>query len=270
MSVELIQPGDEVTIHIPDENWEWGYHPVEQQNGVKAIVMGYTEHIWSRVSGLKNKPGVYENTCWIKVKTEYGKEYVEFSGRLKLIDREEHDRRIELIKGVGTPGGKFIRDLPETKFWEGDKVKIKGKECKIVGIEYNWKKKGESMPYNYTDDGCGFMTEREHNIELIERGNVWKYYHDDKIEFKDIYEEGEFYKMIGRTDYVRNPVNGLYKWTKEEALQGIKDGIIDCITLSRGLGLGLDTKIRVEPIRYMDRDIGERIRTASIKGFEVE
>jgi len=273
MSEKLIQVGDEVTIHIPDDNWDWGYHPVEKQDGVKATVIGFSEMHYTKISNFGLKPGIYDNESWIKIRTESGKEYAEFSGRLKLIDRDEYKRRKEVRRNNSELFEKtFIRDLPITEFCEGDHVLVCGDRRMIVGIEYNWKKDDQPWTYRISDGfGAGWHTyAKENEIKLIERGNVWKYYNGEKPSFENIKDEAIFFIMIGHTKSVRNPANKLYKWSKEEILQAINDGIVDGFSIGNGLFGGFESNMRIESLKFNDRDLGERVRHETLKGFDME
>jgi len=107
--------------------------------------------------------------------------------------------------------GKFSRDLPETKFWEGDHVlvyrdqglgsdiiptdvstKPKGKEfayrLMVIDIKWGWKRDDKPWFYMVSDDfKVGWHTHAEEpDMELLERGDVWKYFHDERPVFDSI------------------------------------------------------------------------------------
>lgn len=63
-----LKNGEEITINIPDENWDWGYRPFEKQKGIKGVFLGYDEITYKENNPIGMKPGVYENVCWAKVK----------------------------------------------------------------------------------------------------------------------------------------------------------------------------------------------------------
>jgi hypothetical protein len=71
--------------------------------------------------------------------------------------------------------------------------------------------------------------------------------------------------LIGEKDEVRNPKDDLYRWTKEEAIQALKDGLGHSITVDGGLfGSGPHTSV----IRFRNEEVGEKIRLLTIEGFE--
>lgn len=292
-----LEVGDQVTINIPDENWMWGYKPVPKQNGTLAEVIGFSESYKGRIGNSGQKPGVYVNNYWVKLKLEDGREHTEFDMRLDPVDKEAYAKRIERLREEGVPEeDKFLRDLPETKFWEGDYVLVydtsgvtsisapnissedfesiqEGEkpqnQLMVVGINWHWGKKGDSWTYSVSDNfDAGWNTyATEGNMELMARGNVWKYSHDESLSFGDLMEEASFFKMMGQVESVRNPANDLYKWTKDEVLGAIKEGTVDAFTL----GIIPLTSIKsIDAMRFNDRDLGERVREKTLAGFNIE
>jgi len=295
MAYEFIRIGDKILINIPDENWLWGYRPVEKQHGTPAEVIGFGEITYGRIHNFGMKPGIYANRWWTKLRLEDGKEYTEFSSRLELADKNEIEKRLaELKSGRRLEDKEFLRELPETKFWEGDNVLVckadrvvtvslpdvslgdakaisKGEKpnnlLMIVDIEWDRKKEGEPWKYKVSDNfragWCAYAYEPD--IELMERGNVWKFYHGEKLKFNDVNEEANFFNMLGQTEEVVNPANNLYAWTKDEVLQAIKEGVADGFSLSGKL-FGFGEK-KINAVRFKDRDLGARVRESTLAGF---
>lgn len=273
---ETLKIGDTVIINIPDENWKWGYHPVKKQKGTEAKITGFGEIAYSRIQSFGKEPGIYTNHCWIQLE---GIEGSVSSCFIELKDQEEYKKRCKNKRD----DKKSIRPLPETKFWEDDIVTFTSsahyipwkneKEVKIASINYDYmdqkRNDGSPMPeYNVTpiNYNGGQIAVNENDLVLIRRGNVWKYFHNEKIEFKDLYEEANFFKMLGHYKEVPNPKTKLYSWTKDEVLQAIKDGIADCLSLDTGL---FDTCLRHSAIRLRDRVLGEKVRKATLVGFNL-
>jgi len=289
---ELAKVGDSVIINIPDENWNNGYHPVEKQKGTKAVVMGFDEIAHSRIQSFGKEPGVYTNHAWLKL------DIVDSISNcfVELEDQEEYKRRyaswnyLEFNKKQ-----KPLRPLPELKFWEGDIVlcplvtKNGNKfwnlnEIMVVSINYsylNWTRNdGSPMPeYDIGvvgHDGCTTAV-NETDLTLVRRGNVWKYFNGEKPVFADLKEEVSFFHMLGHSDEVRNPATQLYKWTLSEALEAIREGTVDAFTGDYGF-LGTEENIRISAYRFRyvrisayrfrDRELGERVRAATLAGFK--
>lgn len=301
MIEDILKVGDSVIIDIPDELWNTGYRPIDKKRETNAEVIGFSEKINGRINNFGHKPGVYVNRFRTKLKLKDGKEYFEYTNVLKLVDQEEYKRRIEERERKGKkPEKEFSRNLPDTKFWEGDHVLvydysvsrrnrhglsietynmlrnilIKDKEpprpLMIVGIKWHWKEKWEPWTYRVSNDFFAGLCEyvEEPKIELVKRGNVWKYFHGEKPQFKDIKEEANFFKLLGHYEEIRNPANNLYSWTKEEVLNGIKQGIVDSFSIEASL-IGFE-RMNVIAIRFKDRELGKRVRKATVKGFRLK
>lgn len=300
MIEEVLRIGDEVTLTIPEENRQWGYNPCP--DGTNATVLGFSETYYGRIGNLGFKPGVYVNRYWVKLHMQDGREHTEFIARLELADKNEYERRVTEFSKAQQEGPRdfhdnkeFIRELPETPFWEGDKVHVNARLAltvvtgemppdydpdifTIVGIEFyrlNQKTKiGTKYPaYNISDKlGSGWHTSaNEDDMKLIKRGNVWKFYHGEPLQFADIREEADLFMMLGRYKEVRNPKTGYYSWTKEEVLEAIKNGTVHTFSLGRGIFEFIwDPPTRISAYEFMDVNLGERVRQATIKGFNLQ
>ncbi len=293
---ELMKIGDEVVITIAQENRDWGYNPCP--DGTKATILGFSEMHYGRIKNFGQKPGVYVNRSWVNLRFRDGREHQEWSGRLECTDKVEYEKRLaeyhESRKGKPFEfmTHEFIRELPETPFWEGDFVRVSARmgltvitgpqdglliprdpsRFQIVGIKY------ESLDqmtmvntkypaYDISDKlGAGWHTATNvDEMTLLERGPVWKYYHQEPIVFSSLKEEADFFTMLGRTKEVRNPASGNYAWTKEEIIEAIKKGTVHGMHGSSGfLGGG-----RVNAGWFLDEELGKRVAKATLEGFGV-
>ena len=198
-----LEIGDEVVVNISKESRDWGYNPF--LDGTKAKIVGFAE-IYHGHTGWSDEPGVYENRHWLTLELADGhRETIGAFHDIKPTDENVYSR-------PPYRGSKRLRDLPETKFWEGDFVKSLTQRIwdtnvfTISRINYDYINKqrddGSPMPiYDvnpYPDQG-GTTAMGEDELSLISRGNVWKYYHNIPIEFASIAEEARFYNSIGRT-----------------------------------------------------------------------
>lgn len=241
---DILQIDDEVSITIPRENRAWGYNPFP--DGTKAEVIGFDEIIYGRLNSHGLKPGVYVNRSWVKLKLEDGCLHHEHSDRLKLSDQVEYKRRVkewqESAPKHWYQQEEFIRELPETPFWEGDKVRVRARTALdvitremppehdpeifvVTRIDFNQLnkyivtargKRGKYPAYEISDKlGAGWNTSAsEDNMELVERGNVWKFYHGEPLNFENLREEASFFERLGHTEEVRNPFTGVFSWKK--------------------------------------------------------
>lgn len=284
---ELLKVGDVVVINIPDENWSNGYRPVDKQKGSKGIVTGFGKITYSRIGSFGREPGVYTNHSWVTLNVVMDSISTCF---LELEDQEEYKRRYAAWNYTEyRKNEKPIAPLPEMDFWEGDIVSVDwnkadrtygcpqhwaGKEMKIASIKYNYlgqkRNDGSPMPeYDVTDTEkeCGTCALNQEHLTLVRRGNVWKYYNGEKPVFKDLNEEAAFFAMLGHTDEVRNPASNLYSWNLKEMLAAIRSGIVDGFTVNRGI-FGTSDKLHHNAQRFRDRELGERVRAATIEGFK--
>jgi len=224
---ELMRIGDEVVITIGKENREWGYNPCP--DGTKATILGFSEIYHGRLGNFGMKPGIYVNRAWVKLRLEDGRGHTEWSGRLELTDRRKSSRRLakfhkQTQKNPGNLRNKeFLRELPETPFWEGDFVRVHGRSVvtsgynevpperdpdvfQVIGIDYNHldgkTQIGTRYPAYSISDGLGsgwHASASEDNMTLVERGPVWKFYHGERPSFRDIKEEAYFFETLGAT-----------------------------------------------------------------------
>ncbi len=296
---DVMQIGDKITVNIPDENWEWGYKPVAKQRGTLAEIIGFGEVHYSRTDSYGKKPGVYVNRYWVNIRTEDGKEYSEFSGRLEMVNQQEYQRRVDEWREKGGANAReeeFIRELPETKFWEDDKVLVFGTSkvvsvdalnasqedfekiqsgekpesyLTIVCIEYGWRSDNNVWTYRVSDKfGAGWHTyAHEPELVLMERGNFWKHAHGEPLQFENLKEEMMFFSMLGHKEYIKNPNTDDYEWTKDEVLEAIKNGSVDGFSIGRLLFSGNQ---KIDAVRFTDRDLGERVRQATMEGFGIQ
>jgi hypothetical protein len=294
MIESVLQVGDEVVITIPQENREFGYNPCP--DGSRATVLGFGEIDYGRINNMAKAPGTYLNRAWTKVLLENGHRYTEYTGRLQMTDRDMYRRRVSEWQSRRESGEaeneEFLRDLPDTPFWEGDKVSIRRthpavtsvygpesptttepKELVVVRIRYRYltdtRHDGSQYPAYHVSDKLGGdwdTTVSEQEMTLMERGNVWRHFHGKQVTFADLREEANFYVTIGQTCDVRNPDNGLYRWTKDEVLGAIKNGIVDSFMMGGGM---FGSTGHIQAIKFRNEDLGRRVSAMTLEGFGI-
>lgn len=259
---ESVKVGDKVTLKVDSEARDWGYNP--GPDGIEVEVIGWSEIDHARLQSYGREPGIYENHSWPIVRFPDGQEKSIGSWNLKTDKVFWEDEK------------KKIRDLPETQFYEWDEVKVIGSrgfynDRIITGIDYGWMKQkrmdGSPMPYYRVspDKSAGsYCSYHDSELELVSRGLVWKYFHNEAYSFANEMEEFDFFYRLGHIDEVRNPRNQLYSWTKDELVESVRDGICDCMSLGNGM---FGNGIRVTAIRYRDRELGERVRARFLREF---
>lgn len=255
-----LKVGDKVVIDVSQESSSWGAYP-EVKNGEIGEVISFSEIHYGRTRAFGKKPGVYQNTCWPLVRMESGLELTINSCYVKPLLPEEHPYN----------SGDFIRDLPETLFWEEDMVEDQSGEIyRIDSIDYAFinEKINDGSPwpfYTCAPLGCSWTIQKtEASLKLIKRGNVWKHFHSEKLAFSSIEEEANFFKSLGLYDEVKNPANNLYSWNLQEILEAIKNDIVDGFSVGHML---FSDKVYHSAIRFHDRNLGKRVAEATLKGF---
>lgn len=281
MLLEIINPGETVLIDIGQENRDWGFNPAP--NGTPVTLVRFGEIPYGYANSFGYEPGIYRNYCWAWVQLPDGQEINISCCHLKPVDEKDYNSRVAAARDAhGSIWRKTrLRDLPETKFIEDDLVAsprflkrggFPDGQARIVAVKYEYigqtRLDGSAMPlYDISDKWPSGWTTWEDGWdewELIERGKVWKYRHGEQIIWKDDAEQARFMTAIGEKDYVRNPKNNLYSWTKDEALQALRDGIGHGISVGGGLfGSGPHTDV----ITFRDTALGERIRKLTLQGF---
>jgi hypothetical protein len=286
---EILKIGDEILVYIPAENRANGYNPCA--DGTRGTIVGFGETLegWANLWG--KKPGVYTDYSYSTVRTEDGKQFDVSSSYVELPDEEETKRREKEVRennnGVITAPSIWLRDLPETEFIEGDIVTSPTfrsrpndfPNCRAAIYMVNYRNIGGFCSDNITplpiysvtserwlDCGWSLMNnhEEETHFRLAERGLVWKYRHNEPLDFPDVETHARFLSRLGETVDVRNPASGNFAWTIEEATEAIYSGIGHSITVSNGL-FGLTRRPFV--VRFKDEVVGEAIRQLTMKGF---
>ncbi len=285
--------GDRVVAEQDKERAQWVNPDVP--NGTEGTIVGRYRYTTYRANfGLDmyfHQAGVYElngallvqwdNSDTIEPKTTS-------EGDMYLLDQDEAkrretewyamsvDQRQALIAEI--KNDVRVGDLPETKFCELDIVKIvshfgKPQPTVEIGMITNIRYNDPHSQFAYgiqrlTEDGAetggSYYAISEEDLELVERGNLWKELNGDPLTFKDINEEASFEKGRGRAKEVRNPANGLYKWSLDELLTAIENGIVDALTVSQ---VPFSQRMSDHGYKFDNADLGARLRAETLKGF---
>lgn len=278
----LLQIGDEVVFNVNSECRAWTNTYNDVPDGTKGIVCGFYDAVIyeARVPILAHQPGVYHCKGAVSVWLRDGR-IVPGDYSIEMVDKEEEKRRDAALRDVdGVLRTEQVRlgDLPETKFWEQDKVRVRfphdGSEHEMIigSIAYHHmhKRRDDGSPwpfYNvHFNEGCCQTSAEESWIDLIERGNVWKYYNNQPLSFASLEEEANFFQLVGRTEEIRNPVNGCYRWTKKEVLDAIKNGTVHGFSVSSGF---FGSGPRINARRFKDEALGRRVAKATLEGFGI-
>lgn len=272
---EIFYIGDEVIVSMTDEDREWRTNVFP--NGTKALVIGFNEVCYGRFNSFDIQPGVYLNKNLVQIKNQNGQIIVETAKHLRLADEDAYKARIkEFTHKSQLPDYlEYIRDLPPTPFWEGDKVR-----CSKHGNEYaseifiinsiryldinELNLFGEpSNPYSlYHREEDWTMGANENELELIERGNIWRYLNNEELKFDSLSEEANFFLNLGHVDEVKT----IGEWTKTKVLEAIAKGKADGFKVIRAI---MDIPPYIIALKFHNEDLGKRVAKATLEGFNI-
>ena len=287
MLSEMMRPGDRVVFKRGTDYYAADGDPAEDgAQGVvrqKCRITNYQE----RFGLVVREPGVYELDGPVIIEWDNGLVSQPNGYKLEMVDKDEYERRLKeyhaRVKEIGWVAADAecdnrvrIGDLPTSKAWEQDFIKITsakhGIEYGVVaGIDYYHHDELGKVTYrfNITDENKnitgGQTYAREDEIEVLERGNVYKHYNGKPVTFKDLQEEAAFYAGMGKSEEVRNPANKLFSWTLVEVLAAVREGIVDSISVSN-VPFAMTTKISAT--KFSDEELGARLRAATLAGWE--
>ncbi|MBP9667424.1 hypothetical protein KBD87_01275 [Candidatus Saccharibacteria bacterium] len=281
--IALLRIGDNVIFNVTPRHRSQtnDYHGLPD-DGTKGVVLDFKYRVTynPRVPVWVDQPGVYHTRSAIEVLLKDGRRFVLDADLIDMVDQKEKRRRDEASRGAdGAICISPIRlhDLPETKFWEQDKVLVRlpdGRKENMTVARINFSdihlRRPDGSPYPLYDvnrivDGNSIGVD-ESQMELVERGNVWKLYHNEPLLFSSLKDEAIFSELIGHTDEVRNPNNGLCLWTKDEVLKAIKDGDVHGYSISCRF---FEPGSMVRAVRYHDTKLGKRIALATVRDFDM-
>lgn len=163
--------------------------------------------------------------------------------------------------------------LPETPFWEGDRVKLKSVSSRadpegwvVREIDYDSPPNTDDYVYRITSTRPELRHEYwGDGLELLARGNLWKMEHGEPMSFAGIEEEGLFYKSLGMSDKIRHPMDGIdLAFDFPQAIQVLRAGGADQMKVRN--------KSRPDYIliKYDNEEFGERMRAHTLTKFGLE
>lgn len=278
--------GDRVVMCMDPEARGWGRTGVP--DGTRGTVIGFTryETYVPRVGAFGKRPGRYMANGIGVVAWDNGTHDTPGSSNLKWLVGHDDLLRLRGEDHTWTDAfdiHQFMGDLPDLPFWEHDivrdktgRVRMGDREdglMRIRCIKYHHldEKRDDGSPMPIYDveapkGRSGYSWTNNDDLELVERGNVWKWFNDQRasICWKDLQEEANFHKWLGACTEVRNPRTGLYSWNIDDVREGLAAGLIDAPVVHQGFfGAGPSTHC----YKFHDRDLGERVLAEALKGF---
>lgn len=210
MSTGYLQVGDLVVVN------EYGVRFRSDGFDSKILVVtGFRHRVVGRLDGYRCAkpaagPGIYLDPSYVGVATNTG---ISRQGhyrheKLRLLDEELARER---APRPSTPPLELLCDLPDTAFWEGD---IVAKKDSSEGEPQQWVVTAVDHFACMTDHGDvpnrigvyqlsthlkrGSVSEDSRlvpasQLELIARGNIWRHYHNQELEFTP---ETELYDRV--------------------------------------------------------------------------
>lgn len=282
MLSDYLTIGDNVVFNIDPDRRYWTNEYDDIPDGTIGVVCGINDTVVYQERApvySSRRPGIYHCKGGVSVLLPNGR-IVMGDGCADLIDTKEKDRRIAALRDercIPEAHHTYLGDLPETKFWEQDRVRVvypqdgTALEGIVSRIDYYHMHQrcsnGSAYPfYAFEREEGGQSYAAEAWMELIERGNVWKYYNARATKFADLDEEASFYRMLGKAEEVPNPASGLYVWTIDEALKAVKAGDAHGFSVENGF-FGSGAHISV--VRFLDESLGRRVADATLEGFDL-
>lgn len=274
--------GDRVEMKMDPEARGWGRKGVP--DGTMGTIVGFKR--WTRWVGriyeYGRRPGRYSINSGPIVHWDNGEHEQNVSAHDLWIDAEVNQaRRADKAYREAFDQMTWEADLPsEIKLWEMDVVRVLDKRYHDEDNPNNWMKIHRVDWHNYGDkcsDGVtwmpmytltpmngGYTTSiNTKGVTLVERGNLWKWFHDrSAVTWKDLQEEVHFHFGMGWVEEVQCPATKNYHWPQNAVLEGLKDGLIDCLRGSHFFGSST-----VSGYKIRDRELGERVRAECIVGF---
>ena len=261
----MLNIGDEVVVRVAQENREWGYNPAPDDTPGKVVDFDHIAH--GRLNG-HTKPGVYLNRYWPKVKLSDGRTITIGSFHLKNLTTQSSP--------TSSKDDDWLSELPESSFWEGDRVSIDREDYKepnyyVVGVDHLRLKDTINDGSPYPAYRCSSSMRagwhasfKENELTLLERGNVWKHYHNEPIIFESLEEEANFANQLGLTEHLKNPKSNNYAWELGEVLEFIHQGNADGFSAGHSMfGGGINHTV----LKFHDRDLGRRVRDKVLAEF---
>lgn len=275
---EILEIGDKVILNVDPEKRYWTDTYNDVPDGTEGVICGFYDAIIyePRVPVLVNQPGVYHKKGAASVWLPDGR-IVPGDYCTTMVDKDEEERRDKAMRDEhGCFQVKLVRigDLPETRFWEMDKVLVSYKnesdelQGVIRSIDYHSMhdkcKDGSPYPFYRVDFNGSIGSGSESNMKLVERGNVWKYFHNEPVTFANLKEEASFFQLIGQAEEIRNPDNGLFSWSEDEVIAAIKKGTVHGFMVENGL---FATGPHISARRFKNEELGKRVASATLEGF---
>lgn len=214
-----------------------------------------------RTDGVGVPPGLWRNYSYAKIRDESGFLHEIHTSDLRPLPGNEVVALPRLL----------LADLPETSFWEDDVVEtFQGRVGHVHVIDYYDAASGKSCAgaYRVRFKEGDQEDYHEHGLELVERGNVWRFFNDEPLSFTHALEEARFYHRISHVTSVINTAEAKATFLWDDAVALLEAGEADVIWHNWAVATS-DPGYRVECYVIDDPEVGERCRAALIDELAV-
>jgi hypothetical protein len=248
--------GDTVMLDLQDRKLKG------VSDGEPVTIVDFSERYEGRIDGAGVPPGLWKNYSYATIRDARGNEHDIHTSHLLPLPGRDY---------IGLPR-QLVRDLPETPFWEEDLVEIfDGRKGVISAIDYYEVEKGSDRPvYRVRFPKLGSGEDfHARALDLVERGDVWRYHHGEEIDFESAADEATLHHRLSLVTSVVNRETRKFGFSWDEAVQALRNGDADFISHNWAVALE-DPGYRVECYRIDDPVAGERCRNAFIEQIGME
>lgn len=247
--------GDDVVLDLKDRKIKG------VSDGETVTILRFLELHEGRTVGIGIPPGLWTNYAWAIVRDARGTEH-EIS-TYDLLPAPGHD--------IVRVGRELIRELPDTPFWEDDVVEVfDGRRGYVSTIDYlEVEKPGSDRPVYQVRFSGSSQSFHRRSLDLVERGNVWKFYHGEEMEFESAADEASFYHRISHATSVTNTAQGTSTFPWEQAVEVLRNGEADMIWHNWAVATS-DPGYNVECYTIDDPEVGERCRMEFLEQLDAD
>jgi hypothetical protein len=249
--------GDEVVLDLQ------GRRLKGVADGETVTITGFSELHQGRTHGVGVPPGLWRNYSYATFRDERGGEYEVPTSEMKPLPGREY---VTLHR-------ELIRELPNTYFWEDDEVEIyDGRRGRVSVIDYVAIENPDlDRPPFRVDLARGYENLHARAIDLIERGNVWRYYNGEALAFENALDEAAFYQKASLVTHAVNPDSGRSNFQWVEAVQALRDGRADAIwNWTHWNVVVADPGGWVGCFSIDDSEVGDRLRERLLEEIEAQ
>ncbi len=285
---EVLEVGDEVKGVLPKDQRDQEGRLFS--HGEVGRIVGFGRRYWGRIKNEGFKPGVYLNRNDPQVEFGSGENRRVIDAptwRLAYADGRHFAGREKRWKAL-TAEGRFtmgernwVGELPDVPFWEGDKVAFRYKypdslnQGVVTSINYAYFDQPEPVRRRFFDkpievreslyQRSGPQRVAEHkDLELIEHGDVWRYYHGEEIPFSSLKTEADLFILMGKARECYSGDSN-FPWQRvNEFIDMVKKGKVDVFSGSNGT---FRDPTYFNGYFFDDRELGERVRAFTLASF---